>query len=303
VRLLVLSSHFQGIINNLIHRGFFEAFPGHVTWFGPGEQLDPAKERLGQVIHRLKPDLVVVNMKKRVVGWLPPHQIAEIEVPKAIVEVDYYVETSDQWYRDCRFDWVFFRSYMDARSNSLKNACWLPFSIHPDWLVFPQQKDGRKLLVTYAGNKSRPELYPVRTKALKVLWREKLIEEPVMPRYHMEYMKWWRQYLAGLTCGSMFHSTNAKHLIIPAAGAALLTDGPPGIELLFPDPHTYWRYRPDCSDLVGVARSILDDPARAWVARRKMHDVLKARHTHAARWAELLATMGLTTMLPEVPHA
>lgn len=293
MHLLLVSSHFSGIINNLIHRGFFEAFPGHVTWYGPGEQNTPAKETLGQVVHRTKPDLMLVNMKKRVVGWLPPQRIAEIEIPKAVVEVDFCHDPKEQWYRDCQFNHVFFRSYLDARGAKLKNTHWLPFSIHPDWLVFPQQKDGRKLLVTYAGNTSHPEFYPVRTKALMVLRREKLIEEPVKPRYHMEYMKWWRQYLVGLTCGSMFHNANAKHLIIPAAGAALLTDGPPGIELLFPDPSTYWRYKPDCSDLVEVARSILDDPTRAWVVRRKMHDVLKARHTHEVRWQELIKAMNI----------
>ncbi len=93
VQILVVSSNRPGgRINDLIHRGFFEACPLHLAWYGPGEEgplsFDQGRPLL-EVVAALKPLLVVFNMKKRVEHWVHPAAVRKLSVPTAMIEVDY----------------------------------------------------------------------------------------------------------------------------------------------------------------------------------------------------------------------
>lgn len=290
MRLVVLSSRrLLGALNDPIHRGFLDAFPGEVLWVGPGERIPPARDVAAQV-DALQPDLVLVNMKKRVAAWLDPETIARMGGTRVMLEVDYCYETSDAWYEAARFDRIFFRAQTDAMGTRLPDAQWLPFSVHESWLCPPQALRARQRPVGFIGTAGPATIYPARARALEHLRRAGL--EP-MPKGRIRgnaYAHWWRGVEIGLTCSSVFRQENAKHLIIPAAGALLLTDGSPGLPALLP-PGSYATYRSDASDVVDVVRGLLDDP-RAMQQRRDIALAhVRAHHTHAQRWAELLRTV------------
>lgn len=288
MKLLVLSSHAAGRVNDSIHRGFFDAFPGTVQWYGPGEACNFEPERpLTTVVNEAAPDLVLVNMKKRVVFWMDPRWLRAVQVPKACVEVDFCYEKDASWYRACKFDMTFFRGFVDWKRADLEKKAWLPFSVDPKWCHAPQDVDAD---VGFAGTLNPESNYPVRNLALRT------IGTVVQPRKRLlgdEYAAWWRTVPIGLTCSSVHKYENAKHLIIPAAGALLLTDGAPGLERLFDDMNAYERYKPDCSDLKEIVARLLSDRMMLMHRRQTAAAHVFATHTHSQRWRDLLAAMKL----------
>lgn len=293
---MVLSSRrLRGALNDPVHRGFLEAFPGEVLWIGPGERIAPARDLAAQV-DALGADLVLVNMKKRVAGWAAPEAIARIAAPKAMLEVDYCYETSDDWYEAAAFDRVFFRAKTDAMHTRLAAASWLPFSVDPRWIAAPGGRRVRRCPVGFIGTAAPATIYPARARALDILRAHGIDAMPKGRVRGTAYMTWWRNVELGLTCSSVFRQENAKHLIIPAAGALLLTDGSPGLPDLLPA-DSYALYRTDGSDLMDVVRQLLED--RDATGRRRDATLAHVRwhHVHAVRWQQLLREMQLAPPL------
>lgn len=289
MKLLVLSSkRIGGHVNDLIHRGFFDAFPGEVLWMGPGEQIEPEVDVAAHV-ERIAPDCVVVNMKKRV-PWLRPETIARIRRPKAIVEVDFCYEPNEYWYEASEFDAVFFRARVDYEKSKLKGKQWLPFSVHPSWIV--PTIDEREFAVGFAGTIVPRSNYPVRNLAIETLAKAGLLKRPLGWQYGESYMRWWQRVPIGLTCTAVYGIDNAKHLIIPAAGCLLLTDGTPGTPLLFPG-DAYEIYKRDCSDLVQIVERLRADPEALARRREIARGVVLDGHTHEHRWQFFIRAMGV----------
>lgn len=288
MRIVVLSTKRPGgHVNDLIHRGFFDAFPGQVLWIGPGEQIAPEVDLAAQV-ERLAPDYVIVNMKKRV-PWLRPEWIARIKRPRAIIEVDFCYEENEYWYEAAQFDGVFFRARVDYERSKLKGREWLPFSVHPSWVV--PSIESREFAVGFAGTIMPRSNYPVRNLAIETLTAAGLLKRPVGGQYGESYMKWWQTVPVGLTCTATPRVDNAKHLIIPAAGCVLLTDGTPGTQMLFPR-EVYEIYKPDCSNLVDIVTRLRDDPAGLKERRGVAVQIVRDCHLHQHRWKDFIDTMG-----------
>lgn len=297
MRVLVFSAQRGGgHINDPIHRGFFNAFPGEVVWYGPGENYNPsdpgpkfdANKPLHVLVEQVKPDLILVNMKKRVVSWMNPKELRGLYIPKAIVEVDFCYEPDGKWYVACGFDMVFFRGYVDYANSTLPKKSWLPFSVDPAWVCIPDENEDRLHDVGFMGTTWPVENYPVRNRAIDALG-ERLAKPPKV--YGDNYALWWRKCRIGLTCSSKWRYENAKHVIIPAAGALLLTDGTRGLPMLLPAP-AYETYDGSCADLRTVVDRLL---ASTILLERRRHAAQRVQqlHTHPTRWADLLATIGV----------
>lgn len=292
MKILVLSSERPGgYPNDPIHRGFFESAPHPVAFYGPNETRGPAfrkERRMADVVREAKADLVLVNMKKRVRGWLDPKQLADLHVPKAVIEVDFCYERKNQsWYAACGLDVLFLRHKSDVSAATHPRKRWLPFSLKPSWIAVPARGERRPQDVGFAGALAPISNYPARNRAVKLLGTR--LTRPTAKVIGEAYMTWWRRFRVGLTCSCVWRYDNAKHLIIPGAGALVLTDGSAGTADLLPK-DTYVLYKTDGSDLVRVLDAALTDPhllerRRAGAAHVAQH------HTHAKRWTQLLQHM------------
>jgi len=294
MKILVLSS-VHGNYNDPIHRGFFQAVPrsAAVAFYGPTERGGPSfdpKRSLSSVVAEVKADLVLVNMKKRVKDWLKPNEMADLSatsVKTAVVEVDFCYERKDQsWYTACHFDVLFLRAKSDVLASRCPQTHWLPFSVKPEWICTPDRNDRRPHDIVFAGTR-HPQTYPGRNTALVVLK-----DRVVQPKARIQgeaYMHWWQRGRLGLTCSSIWRYENAKHVIIPGAGALLLTDGSPGISELLPSA-AYTIYKTDGSDLNEVVRGALADP-KLLERRREGAEHVAKHHTHAVRWSQLFTRM------------
>lgn len=289
MKILVLSSERAGgYYNDPIHRGFFEAAPTRPVFYGPNERGGPTfnpKRKLASVVADVGADLVLVNMKKRVKDWLDPRALADLKVKTAMVEVDFCFERKNQsWYDACRFDVLFLRHKSDVAASKHPNTRWLPFSIKPSWIAIPERSERREHDVGFIGTVTPLANYPGRNRALAILKgragrsKKRIVGEA--------YMTWWRRCRIGLTCSCIWKYDNAKHVIIPGAGALLLTDGSAGTSGLLP-PEAYVTYKTDGSNLLEVVRKTLADPHL--LERRRSGAAHVARcHTHATRWSQLL---------------
>lgn len=292
MKILVLSSERPGgYYNDPIHRGFFQNGPHPVVFYGPNERGGPAfdpRKRLAAVVAETKANLILVNMKKRVKGWLDPKQIADLKVKTAMVEVDFCFERKDQtWYRQCNFDVLFLRHKSDVIASKYPTTRWLPFSIKPSWVAIPEATGRRPHAVGFCGSVRPLSNYPGRNRALAIL--KSRVARPQKRTIGEDYMHWWRACKVGLTCSCIWKYDNAKHLIIPAAGALLLTDGSAGLRELLPS-DAYALYKTDGSDLTAVVDKVLADP-KLLERRRHAAAYVKKHHTHGLRWAELLHEM------------
>lgn len=291
-RIAVLSSRrLGGHVNDLIHRGFFDyavAMGAAVSWVGPGEDHDIGADELGDFVRERSVDLAIVNMKKRVASWLPADAIADLPCPKAIVEVDYCYEKGkgDSYYLEAKFDRVFFRGMVDYLESDLPGRAWLPFSVHPGWLCHPE--DGDRFGVGFAGTVNPPDHYHMRRWALQAL--DRMVSQPSRKVTGEEYMRWWTQFVIGLTCSSKANYDNAKHVIIPAAGALLLTDGARGTAELLPS-ECWLRYTLDADALRGMVRDALCDQKGTMEKRVQAYEVVRALHTHRSRWDALMGAL------------
>jgi len=289
-KILVLSSHQPGgRYNDPIHRGFFEASPHPVCFYGPNEKSGPAfdpSRSLAEIVAEVKADLVLVNMKKRVQDWLKPQQLADVKVKTAIVEVDFFNERKDQsWYEACGFDVLFMRHKVEMAHVRHSRKHWLPFSLKQEWICAPDPAKTRKHDVGFAGALQPFPFYPGRNNAIKSL--KNRLAQPAKRVEGEAYMYWWQNCRIGLTCSTVHRYDVAKHLIIPGAGAFLLTDGTPGISDLLPG-EAYATYKTDGSDLGDVVDRTLSDPALIKRQRAGTDHVAK-QHTHHVRWRQLLA--------------
>lgn len=309
MRVLVLSSRREGgNINDLIHRGFFDACPGEVIWYGPGE--DPylnltqmtekscelavpfteyeKGEPFSTVMCRLKPDLVLVNMKKRV-PWLKRDDVAlvaKLGVPICLVDVDVWGKHEDPFYK---WPWtrIFVRGFIDVAKISGVSpvpVSWLPFSVHPSWINIPTEAK-TEFGVGFVGNLEPASLYQARRRAIQKLGRKIVV--PKAKVYGVAYMHWWRKCSIGLSCGGTWGYNVAKDLIIPGAGAILLSSGPKGLDKLLPR-DAYVVYGPNAQNVVTLVEQTLADKRlleRRIIAAKHVEKF----HTHATRWAELLS--------------
>lgn len=285
LKLLVLSARRPGgHVNDPIHRGFFDAFPGEVSWYGPGEKYWGVP--LDQMVEGHA--LVLVNMKKRV-PWLKPQDFAKLPIPKGIVECDFCYEGKNlNWYADCRFDKVFFRNHTDLKRAGFPNQHWLPFSMSPSWLCRPEEHP-RSIPVGFAGTRKPKDHYAWRNWAIEHLGTKVTI--PPRKVTGEAFMEWFRACQIAISCSSRFQYDMAKTLIIPAAGAVLLSDPAPGLAHLLPAGS--YLSCPMGDNLDRVIEKALQDPVRLFDMATAAHDRVRDRHLHAHRWAELLAQLPL----------
>lgn len=242
-------------------------------------------------------DAIILNTKSRMFAHYDPHKrIAHnewlptkwslMDVPKIMIEEDYHYEHNDDWYRENRVDLILQRHYSQSLRQQTVPMKWFPFSV--DTNVFnPHTAHSRNNKICFAGSTNR-DVYKYRYNACETLKRASLIDVFANGAKHgAGYVRVLKDYISHLSCSSTFMLTPAKMFEIMASGSVLLTNENDDLKLLFPE-GSYCTYKSDSSNIVGVARSIINDRSSSEEIAKKGIEAIRTRHTHQVRIGELI---------------
>lgn len=241
-------------------------------------------------------DAMILNTKSRMFMDYNPHkQIAEgewlpnrfnlIDYPRIVIEEDYHYEHSDSWYRENRINLILQRH----RSQSLRQQTvpmrWFPFSV--DTSMFRPVSKPRHQKICFAGSMNHT-VYQYRYNACEALRRAHLIDVFAnRQKYGIDYIDCLQEWISHISCSSTYRLSSAKMFEIMATGSALFTNENDDLQHLFP-PGSYYTYKDDCSNVVRVAREIINDTARREETVKRGLEAIHARHSHQVRINELL---------------
>ncbi|GAG57039.1 unnamed protein product [marine sediment metagenome] len=107
--------------------------------------------------------------------------------------------------------------------------------------------------------------------------------------YGNNYVKCLQSYVSHLSCSSLYDLCAGKTLEIAASGSVLLTNTFAGIDRLFDtEKQCYMEYKPDGSDIVNIARKVLNDRALVKEITSNAIEYIRDNHTYVHRIKELL---------------
>ena len=175
--------------------------------------------------------------------------------------------------------------------NKIKHVHWLPFSVDMaavDRVPEPAVREAKAILV--GGHRNEP--WPVRHQSMVALIKAGLLSKKstsnVGDRYFgSQYFAMVKSAVLGLACTTRWRLEPAKHIEFPACGTALMTDGSPGVEKLFPN-ELYIKY--NVGNVVDTVRSIVTDPVRLAEVKlmaKESSQWVRGHHTNEIRAKEL----------------
>jgi len=211
---------------------------------------------------KLKPDVVLLYTQGNVAHWIPS-DFKDSQVPKVMVECDWWYITKKNWYKEHNIDLMIQRGSVDTAIMKMPSV-WLPFSAAEEDFAHYQEvpiKDRQKIIGFVgrgAGAKMKnASVYQSRYKALQLLRQQKLVEVKGQVG-HEEYPSSLFRFMCCFSDCGRLHSPPAKTFEIMASGSLLLTDNFIGYERLFGDKEVCKFWNRDRKDLVKVARSIVN---------------------------------------------
>lgn len=295
--------------DNWLHLKFVEAikkYPGvEIMVYGPDVHIGyphltsmkyDKKITIEDIQKEFDFDVIILNTKSRMFADYNPHKnIAEgewlpkrfniIDKPRIVIEEDYHYEKNDGWYAQNRIDLILQRHWSQSLRQENVPMQWFPFSV--DTTMFRPGPAPRHNRICFAGSVN-PTVYKMRWTACDFLKRAHLLDAfPNRQKHGVAYVDCLQEWISHLSCSSTYKLSSAKMFEIMAAGSALLTNENGDLPLLFPD-GSYYTYKSDCSNVVHVAREIINDKARREETVHKGLQAIIARHSHQVRIGELI---------------
>jgi len=280
--------------------------------YGPKEhEINPTtaplkfdeKITLQDLCNHFTPDIIIIPLyAPKPIMCLIPKKISKLSIPVVIIEEDHYTKERDpenilQWYKDIDVNLVIRRHFYTEKYDF--KSVWLPFCAS-DKEFFPDKFIERKNIIGFAGSYENNPDYEIRKLALKTLGNTNLIEKPygkVMDRYSY----YLRQFKSMLTCaGGTIHTPMAKFFEIGLSGTAVLTNSMYEDKLLFGDKQCYFEYKDDCSDLIELAKFILNEDVSEVV--NNCTKIIKEKHTDDKRLIELVNILSALHEGKEIPR-
>jgi hypothetical protein len=243
-------------------------------------------------------DVVIMNTKSRMFMHYNPHRdqadgfwvpagTERVDRPRIVIEEDYHYEKSDLWYRENRIDLILQRHHSQVARQEQVPMQWLPFSV--DTSVFrPSVNDNRRTRkICFAGS-TNCGAYKIRNDACNQLAKRHLVRVFASgARVGLRYVKCLQEFIAHVSCSSIYKLSTAKMFEIMSSGSVLLTNDNVDLPLLFPE-GSFCSYKEDASDIIPIAEKLIYNQGLTRSIARRGREAILARHTHEIRIKELL---------------
>jgi len=238
------------------------------------------------------PDIVLFLLYRPAAYFSVTRSICEIDVPYVILEEDHYYKDeiySDinmfEWYKSTGFTLLLRRHFYEEESPI--PSVWLPFSANEKEFKTNNNTD-KECKIGFAGSYLGLEYYSIRRNAIKVLGTNDLLANPWGKIFGSEYIDYLHKYVGCLSCsGGKLHTCLAKTFEIPLSDTALLTNGIHNKKEIFGEKQCFFEYKDDCSDLVDVANTIINDVDMRDEVTANALEIVREKHTDEKRIVEL----------------
>ncbi len=264
---------------------------------------------LSHLHHLYNFDVIIVNTKSRAfINYDPHRNIAEgcwlpkdfsvYNCPKVVIEEDYHYEKNDVWYQQMNIDLILQRHYSQSLRQDITKMQFFPFSVDMEtfgcentWCNYENSKIPlnftKKNKIGFIGHDQR-DVYKYRKIAITELAKKNLVDAySGTKKIDAEYIQILRQYLAFVSCGSIYEICAAKNFEIMASGGLLFTNKFLGIDKLFPE-NAYCCYNNDGSDVIEKGKKIIEDKYYRESTILAATRCIKEKHTHEVRTKELI---------------
>lgn len=271
---------------------------------------------LKDIVRDLKIDCVVLNTKASAFhNYLPdmlyhekhtgsrywlPSDFKKCDVLKICIEEDFQYETSYKWHEEHGFKAVLQKHVIHTLKTGGLDVYLFPFSV--DTETFKPSGRPRTAKVGFAGTQragnavSGGSVYRPREMAYDALHAYGYLANKTTPAGNriegQDYVNYLQEYIAYLSCGSIYNLTPAKMFEIMASGGILFTNQTYGLNRLFPD-DAYITYNETGSDIKEkIERLFSDVDYRNHIADTGLKCILE-KHTHDIRIKWLLEIIGI----------
>lgn len=272
--------------------------------------------KLKDIVDELKIDCVILNTKgSAFFNYLPdilyhekhtgstywlPNDFKKCDVLKICIEEDFQYETTYNWHEEHGFKAVLQKHVIHTLKTGGLDRYLFPFSVDTD--VFKPSGRPRQAKVGFAGTQragnaiSGGSVYRPREMAYDTIRSLGYLAGKTTPAGEriegQAYVDYLQEYIAYLSCGSIYNLTPAKMFEIMASGGVLLTNKTYGLDRLFPE-DTYITYEEDGMDLKPKLEQLFADKEyRDGIVERAL-TCIREKHTHDIRIKWLLEIINI----------
>jgi len=244
------------------------------------------------LIKLFNPDVIIFILKSPTDYFNISGDICKKGVPTVVIELDHYYKDDVfdginlfDWYKSMGFTFLLRRHFYEEESPI--PSVWLPSSANDEEFFVDKSVD-RENKIGFAGSYLELDYYSIRRNAIEVLKSNKLLSYTWGKIYGADYIRYLQKYVGNLACScGKFHTCLAKTFEIPLCGTALLTNWMYNRKELFGDKQCFFEYKDDCSNLVDVANTVINDVDMRNEVVANTLEVVKERHTDSKRIVEL----------------
>lgn len=235
------------------------------------------------LVNEYNPDIFLLNMKECTDGFLPSGFSKIKNIPKIMIEVDYWEHKKEKfWYED-NIDLLIQRAFYKYSEQPNIKSVWLPFSA--DETRFKNLNLERNNKIMFSGSFSA-KIYSVRRDAIKTLSNAGILTN-FKYKWEDSYIEAINLFVGMLSCSCDYiHSIPCKVFESMACGTAMLTTYFHNYKELFGE-KCHFEYKDDCSDIVNVANNIINNKAKTKEIVTRAYDTVHKYHLHKHRLNEL----------------
>jgi len=265
------------------------------------------------LVEHFHPDVILFQIRsgKGSMGWYPK-DICNVGVPTALIENDHFPLKEDlavninvvrevvKWYKNSGLS-LLIRKHFYEEEPPIQSV-WLPPCANEEEF-FPDDKIERVKKIGFAGSVDKGKYYIVRYNALAAIKNNYLAPKDTGKMRAGAYVEYLKKYVGILACGGgPLHTPLSKTFEITLSGVALMSQWLHKSKELFGDKQCFFEYKDDCSDVVDVAKTIINDSVTVKEVTSNALERVKAYHTDTERIKELYAILEALVAGKEIPR-
>jgi len=301
MNVLLLSGGYRAF-DDRVRIDFIKKLSGlcYLKIYGPNEyelnrNFAPVKYNSKITSHDLKmlfnPDILLFLLYAPEAYINLTNQICKLGIPSVIREEDHYYKNLEynnidlfKWYKSMDFTLLMRRHFYEEEPPI--PSVWTPPSVNEDEFIISSNIN-RESKIGFAGSYVGYEHYDIRRNAIKILRNNKLLASSWGKKCGSSYINYLHRYVGCLACScGQIHTCLAKTFEISLCGTAVLTNWMHNKKELFGDKQCFFEYKDDCSDLVDVANTVINDVDLRNEVISNAIEVIHEKHTDKKRIVE-----------------